>query len=272
MEKKVVSSRFSEKAASYEKYAFVQKKMADHLLRMVTETSDSSRLRSLAEIGCGTGGLTRDLRSYFPDAQYEAVEIAAGMLEQAKKVLQSLDLPCAFILADAEEWVWKQRARSKDLIVSGACFQWFAKPELTLRGIANILAPGAPLLFSTFGPGTFRELHASFAHAHALCGERGVRHGLTFLSSNQWRELLMRAGFTRIEITTQDEMLTYPRVWDFLHAVKAVGASASTEQSNGLGGRRLLTEMTRYYERNYRSEAGIRVTYEVIYVRAVKSK
>lgn len=271
MQKRAISNRFSEKAASYEKYALVQKKMAEQLSQMVTEKTSMCEVHNIVEIGCGTGGLTRTIRKHFPDAHYEVVEIASGMLEQAKKNLWKHGLACSFFQADAEEWVWEQQEKSKDLIVSGACFQWFAKPEKTLEGLGSILKPGAPLFFSTFGPDTFWELHDSFANAHLILGEKGVRHGLEFLSARHWCELLEKAGFTDLEVIRKYERLTYPGVWDFLHAVKAVGASASMEQANGLGRRKLLAEMARYYEQTYKREAGIPVTYEVIYVRAVRS-
>ncbi|MFF0828452.1 malonyl-ACP O-methyltransferase BioC [Brevibacillus sp. NPDC003359] len=271
MQKRTISSRFSEKAASYEKYALVQKKMADHLSQMITEITIENEMRNILEIGCGTGGLTRVIRSHFSDAHYEVVEIASGMLEQAKNNLEQGGLNCSFFHADAEEWVWEQPAKSKELMVSGACFQWFAKPAHTLKGLGRILKPGAPLVFSTFGPDTFWELHDSFANAHAILGEKGVRHGLEFLSARDWYELLKQAGFTDIEVIRKYERLTYPSVRDFLHAVKAVGASASREQGSGLGRRKLLVEMIRHYEQTHKRETGIPVTYEVIYVRAVSS-
>ncbi|MCM3143649.1 malonyl-ACP O-methyltransferase BioC [Brevibacillus sp. MER 51] len=271
MQKRAISSRFSEKAVSYEKYALVQKKMVDHLSQMIIEIANENDVGNIVEIGCGTGGLTRVIRSYFSAAHYEAVEIASGMLEQAKNNLEQQRLICSYFQADAEEWVWEQQAESKDLIVSGACFQWFAKPTHTLKGLARILKPGAPLVFSTFGPDTFWELHDSFANAHAILGEKGVRHGLEFLSARDWREQLKQAGFTDIEIIRKYERLTYPGVRDFLHAVKAVGASASMEQGSGLGRRKLLAEMIQYYEQTYKRETGIPVTYEVIYVRAFSS-
>ncbi|TKI58522.1 malonyl-ACP O-methyltransferase BioC [Brevibacillus antibioticus] len=271
MQKRAISSRFSEKAVSYEKYALVQKKMVDQLRQMVTEITNENEVRNILEIGCGTGGLTLVIRSRFSAAYYEAVEIAPGMLEQAKNNMEQRGLNCSFSQADAEEWVWEQQAKSKDLIVSGACFQWFAKPAHTLKGLGRILKPGAPLVFSTFGPDTFWELHDSFANAHAILEEKGVRHGLEFLSARDWHEQLEQAGFTDIEIIRKYERLTYPGVRDFLHAVKAIGANTSMEQGGGLGRRKLLAEMIRYYEQTYKTETGIHVTYEVIYVRAVSS-
>lgn len=77
------------------------------------------------------------------------------MIAQAQASLARLGLTGSFYQADAEEWVWTQPAACKDLIVSGACFQWFFRPEQTIRGLCRLLAPNAPLYFSTFGPDTF---------------------------------------------------------------------------------------------------------------------
>ncbi|MGV3135919.1 malonyl-ACP O-methyltransferase BioC [Brevibacillus agri] len=270
MHRNTVKHRFSNKAAFYEQYAIVQKEMANRLSAMVQTAIPRDAVASILEVGCGTGGLTRLIRSQYPHADYEAIDLAAGMIAQAQASLARLGLTGSFYQADAEEWVWTQPAACKDLIVSGACFQWFFRPEQTIRGLCRLLAPNAPLYFSTFGPDTFCELHDSFAHAHASLGEKGVRHGLSFLSAEQWLSMLEAAGMSSLRATTQKVVLAYPGVSDFLHAVKAVGANASEDKSAGLGRRRLLLAMMDYYERTYGGEHGVRVTYDLLYISGVR--
>lgn len=272
MGKTTVGNRFNEKASTYDQYALVQKTMAERLLDITVTSVRPETVTHLLEIGCGTGGLSRLLRGHYPDSRYQAMDMASGMLRQAKERLGKEGLECEFVQADIEEWVWEQEGRSRDLIVSGACFQWLLQPAQTLEGIGKLLRPGAPLLFSTFGPRTFEELHASFRYAHMRLGQNDVRHGLSFYSGDQWEAMLAAAGFERIRVSFQQVVLTYPSVLDFLHAVKAVGANASQEKSAGLGHRRLLMEMMRYYERTYASDDGIPVTYDLLYIGANQSR
>ncbi|WP_432775421.1 malonyl-ACP O-methyltransferase BioC [Brevibacillus gelatini] len=261
-----VKHRFSNKAASYEQYAIVQKEMANRLSAMVQTALPRDAVASIQEVGCGTGRLTRLVRSQYPHADYEAIDVAGGMIAQAQASLASLGLTARFCQADAEEWVWTQPAASRDLIVSGACFQWFSRPEQTIRGLCRLLKPNAPLFFSTFGPATFCELHDSFAYAHASLGENNVRHGLAFLAAEQWLSMLEAAGMGSLQAVQQKVVLHYPRVADFLHAIKAVGANTSEDKRAGLGRRRLMLAMMDYYERTYGEEQGVRVTYDLLYI------
>lgn len=266
MWKTAVSNRFSERSGSYEQYALVQKEMAESLLQRVKESIKQREIKRILEIGCGTGGLTCLARSQFPDATYQALDMAPGMLEKAKAKMTQLQQACTFLQGDAEEWVWRQPEESQDLILSSACFQWFSQPGDTLKGLYRLLAPEASLFFSTFGPATFCELHDSFTHAHVSLGEENVRHGLLFSKASEWRAMLLNAGFVSVETTSQKVVLTYPSVRDFLYAVKAVGANTSQEKRAGLGQRKLLIEMMQYYERVYGDVEGIPVTYELLYV------
>lgn len=272
MEKARLKSRFSQKASSYDRYALVQKEMAGQLQKLTCAAVEPDQVARLLEVGCGTAGLTRMLRRHFAESAYQSMDIARGMLEQAEHNLQAEGMACEFLHADIEEWVWEQPPETYDLIVSGACFQWLTHPAKTLRGMAKLLRPGAPLLFSTFGPATFQELHASFGYAHRCLGQNEVRHGLSFVSSKQWERMLRDAGMEDIRTTTRKAVLSYSSVVEFLHAVKSIGANASQEREKGLGQRKLLAEMIGYYERTYAFDHGIPVTYDLLYIQASRSR
>lgn len=272
MWKTAVGQRFHDNASTYDQYALVQMEMAQRLYRLLCTWAGNRKVEKLLEVGCGTGGLTRLVRRSFPDAHYQALDLAQGMLDKARTRLNQEGLDCRFLCADVEEWVWQQEEKSHDLIASSACFQWLSQPAVTLRGLFRMLRPGASLFFSTFGPRTFTELHESFAQAHAVLGQDEVRHGLSFHSASDWKAMLLSAGFDDCLVTSQQVKLYYPGVREFLRAVKAVGANASQEKAPGLGSRRLLAEMIRYYEDIYGSEKGIPVTYDLIYIHGTRGK
>lgn len=273
MWKTTVGQRFDKKASSYDQYALVQKEMAWHLHNLALEAKgDTTSIERLLEIGCGTGGLTRLMRKSFPCADYRALDLAQGMIDLARTRITADGMACEFIHADVEEWVWQQEESSADLIISGACFQWLSRPAETLQGLFRLLRPASSLLFSTFGPRTFTELHDSFAHAHVALGQEEIRHGLTFHSADQWKSMLSNAGFTSVTVETEQVVPTYPDVLSFLQAVKAVGANSSQAQARGLGSRKLLAEMMRYYENTYGCGQGIPVTYDLMYICGRRSR
>ncbi|CAJ1000925.1 malonyl-ACP O-methyltransferase BioC [Brevibacillus aydinogluensis] len=274
MWKAAVSRRFSEKADTYDRYALVQREMAAELAAALeAEMPLTNEVRRVVEVGCGTGGLTSLLRDRCGSAEYLALDIAPGMLEAARRRLGPTGRTCRFVLADVEEWIWKQAEQWADLIVSSACFQWLRQPERTAEGLYRLLRPGGSLLFATFGPRTFWELHDSFSSAYRNLRREPQRHGLSFCTPDEWRAMLDRAGFAGVRIRTREVRLHYPDVRSFLHAVKGIGASTGpASDSAGLGQRRLLTEMMEAYRSRFGGAEGIPVTYELVYVAAERQE
>ncbi|MCM3468965.1 MULTISPECIES: malonyl-ACP O-methyltransferase BioC [Brevibacillus] len=269
MANELVSKRFSAKAATYDQYAVVQQEMASILAKSIF--SGTRQVQSLLEIGSGTGGLTRLLRAQFPLCEYVALDIAPGMVKQARERFRE-DTRIRFELADVERWVWEERSETYDLAASSACFQWLQQPARTAAGLYKLLRPGGQLFFSTFGPGTFQELHRSFDSAYRLLDRPPERHGLSYLTPEQWRDICLGAGFASVESERTRRTLYYPDVRSFLQAVKAIGANAGGKSSGtGLGQRRLLTAMMAEYQRLYGDERGVPVTYELVFIRAKKA-
>ncbi|AJY74717.1 malonyl-ACP O-methyltransferase [Paenibacillus beijingensis] len=175
-----------------------------------------------------------------------------------------------FLAADVETWAAAAPAASFDLIVSNACFQWLRRPEETLGHLRRLLRPGGLLAFTTFGPDTFRELHAAFAAVYCACGLEPQRHGLSFRTVGEWKQMLKQAGFTNVQCDRSLQTECYPTVGDFLHSVKGVGASASEAQApRGLGARRLFAGMYKEYERHFSIPGGVAATNDLLFIHAV---
>ncbi|MCP1305653.1 malonyl-ACP O-methyltransferase BioC [Paenibacillus tyrfis] len=275
-----IRRRFDRSAkASYDAHACVQRVMADKLGRSLARWKQGARATRphLLEIGCGTGLLTEMLQRDWPDAVITALDIAPAMLEAAERRIRSKApsaaanqrLPVNFRLADAEAWAAQAEPMSFDLIVSNACFQWLASPQETLRHLRRLLRPGGLLAFTTFGPETLRELHESFAAVYRSRGLEPQRHGLTFLSAGEWRTLLQHAGFAEVRAESAIRTEGYASVSEFLHSVKATGASASSaDSSRALGWRSLFEGMFREYEERFPAPEGITATYQLLLLQA----
>lgn len=304
IDKSLVRRHFDRHAHEYEQYASVQRGMAERLaalaLRTAQETTaDGERtVRRVLEIGCGTGRLTAQLAAAFPQAQFTCVDLSANMIAAARqklRLLQPDDGRIAFVVGDAEAIVQDGGCALSgrigdtpangaaaaprpgigeasitppfDLIVSNAAFQWFTAPGETIRACVRMLRPdGGALAFSTFGPGTFRQLHAAFAEAERLLGAPPSPHGQSFAGGGDWASFFAEEPGT---FSWSAERVTelHPDVRSFLRSVKRVGAGNAMAGSRAdAGGRRLLESMERVYAERFAAPGGkgIEADYEIV--------
>jgi trans-aconitate 2-methyltransferase len=96
--------------------------------------------RSIADLGCGPGTLTRTLSERWPQAQVVGVDNSPEMLIEAEQV--AIPGRLAFVQADLATWT---SDRPLDLIVSNAALQWVGDHDRLLAHLARMLAPGGTL-------------------------------------------------------------------------------------------------------------------------------
>ncbi|GKU77410.1 malonyl-ACP O-methyltransferase BioC [Paenibacillus sp. L3-i20] len=288
---RVIGQKFSRSAISYDAHAQVQRIMADQLTKSLVKWSSQALVETPAilEIGCGTGTLTQIVMNKWHEAKITAVDLASEMIKVAKERVLSTDNQCAstetldtvcvnqndraervdFIQADIETWVVDAPTSSFDIIISSACFQWLSNPLGTLVHLHRLLKPNGLLLFTTFGPDTFCEMHYAFNKAYRAYGLEPQRHGLSFLSLAQWEILLMQSGYSSVCYDRTIHVKKYASARDFLHCVKAMGAS--TSEAIPLGGhnlRNLFTAMYKEYEDTFSTQGGVTATYDLLLVQS----
>ncbi|PYI50645.1 methyltransferase [Paenibacillus flagellatus] len=278
IDKSLVKKHFDRHAHEYETFADVQLEMAERLAALVSDHPAQRRghTGTILEIGSGTGRLTAMLAAAFPEARIVCVELSGRMIEEARRKLDAAQPGAAgrvsYIEGDAEAVVARLREAGEgtvfDLVVSNAAFQWLDSPGGTAQACARLLRPGGGrLAFSTFGPNTFRQLHAAFARAEALLGLRPAPHGQTFAGKDEWTAWLAGLpGTFRWEERIRTEV--HPDVRTFLHRVKRVGAgNAIAAGPRGVGGRRLIEAMERCYAESFASPdgSGVEADYHIGY-------
>ncbi|MCL6605316.1 MAG: malonyl-ACP O-methyltransferase BioC [Paenibacillus sp.] len=277
-----IRRQFNRSANSYDAHAHVQRMMSDRLAKPFIGWKNKSNIAELniLEIGCGTGTLTEILVNEWPSSSITALDIAPAMIKLAEQRVLSADVNfngirkitsdrLRFILADVEMWAPEAPTASFDIIVSNACFQWLSNPRQTLGHLQRMLRPGGMLKFTTFGPDTFCEMHKAFNEAYRASGMDPQRHGLSFLSTNEWNKLLKESGFSSIYYERSIQMENYASARDFLHSVKAMGASTSEAVTmRGLSSRRLFANMYKEYEDKFSKEDGVVATYDLLLFQA----
>lgn len=153
-----VAERFSNAAERYEQSAHIQRQAAVLFDAWLAGLKLEAPQR-IAEIGCGTGLLTRLLRARFPQAAIEATDLAPAMVEFCRRSLGEQ--------AHIRYRVCNGRTARFDpaahWIVSAMCFQWL----LPLRPVLqHHLAQSRVLAFSLVLDGSF----SAWRTAHAQAG------------------------------------------------------------------------------------------------------
>ncbi len=286
IDKQRVRQHFNRHAHEYDRHALVQERMADQLIELLVAHAEhaATPVRTVLEIGCGTGRLTERLLQVFPNAEVTALDLCENMIDQATHRLAASRVAgrqIRWIVADAEQWPLSSASDKFDLIISNATFQWFNQVEQTMAAYVARLSAEGTLAFATFLPNTFCEMHDAFVRAADKQGIPRTRYGQTFLAAEQWRAMLEKSG-GQWQWREQQYLLYYDTVRAFLDSVKRVGAGnaiaqtsdESQEQNNGetrfgrYPGKQLLQEMMSEYERHHGGcdEHGrnkVKVTYEV---------
>lgn len=106
--------------------------------------------RTVADLGCGPGGLTATLLARWPDAVIWGIDESDEMIDHARRraVIDRL----RFERADASRW---QAPGPLDVIISNACFQWIPDHVALLDHLVPQLAEGGWLAFQV--PNNFDE-------------------------------------------------------------------------------------------------------------------
>ncbi|MEX2461219.1 MAG: malonyl-ACP O-methyltransferase BioC [Paenibacillaceae bacterium] len=279
-----IQRQFNRSSISYDTHAHVQRTMADQLVKSLIGWKNKGFIDEpkILEIGCGTGALTQMVVKEWPSAYITALDVAPEMIKIAvKRVLSAEDHlgtgnstsdRIRFIHADIERWAADAPTSSFDIIVSNACFQWLSNPEETLGHLQRMLRTGGLLIFTTFGPDTFSEMHRSFIEVYRAFGMEPQRHGLSFHSPLQWKFILDISGFSSFNYNRSIHIEKYASARDLLHSVKAMGASASEAVTmKGHSLRRLFTNMYKEYEEKFGIQGGVVTTYDLLIIQSSKN-
>jgi malonyl-CoA O-methyltransferase len=245
---------FERASAGYEAVASLQARIAAELL----ERLELFRLTPgvVLDLGCGTGRVTRELKRRYPHACVIALDLAPGMLREARR----------------HQWPWRRfervcgdalrlplQAGSVDLIFSNLMLQWCEPLPAALAEVRRVLRASGFFAFSTFGRDTLHELRSAWAQAD------GYNHVNHFTDMHEVGDALLRAGLTEPVLDVDRFEVDYPDVLTLMHDLKAIGAHNVTEgRSRTLAGRSRLARVRQAYESFRRGEC-LPATYEVIY-------
>jgi malonyl-CoA O-methyltransferase len=257
-DKRLVRAAFEKAAGRYDEAAVLQREVGTRLMeRLELMKIDPRRV---LEVGSGTGFCSTQLAARYPRAQFIALDIAHGMLRNARQRFgwwRRLRRRPGFVCADAESLPLADA--SVDLLFSNVTLQWCNDPERTFAEFMRVLKPGGLLLFSTFGPDTLKELRAAWRAVD------DAMHVNAFIDMHDLGDGLLRNGFADPVMDREDIVLTYADARTLMDDLKTIGAhNVNRGRRTGLTGKNKLHAMLAAYEQ-FRRDGRLPATYEVIY-------
>jgi malonyl-CoA O-methyltransferase len=255
IDKRRMRRAFERSAADYDNVAVLQQEVGARML----ERLDLVRIdpATSLDVGCGTGQITRDLMRRYRNGHVIAVDSAFAMLRRTRDAAGWWRKPL-LLGGDAESLPLADA--SVDLICSSLTLHWCNDLDQTLHELRRVLAPRGLLLVTMLGPGTLKELRASWAAAD----DRDHVNG--FIDMHDIGDAIMRAGFADPVVDAEVFQVTYPDALALMRDLKRLGAHNSTYgRPRGLTGKNRLQRVYEAYERFRTSDGLLPASYEVIY-------
>lgn len=258
-----IAGRFSAAANTYDREAFVQRSVADKLLRLVDQAIRQVRPERILEVGCGTGVLTRMLGRRYSDMPVLAFDISETMVARARA--SGAGPRVLWAVADARAF---RMGRPAKLIVSSSSLHWISPLDQALMNLRECLADGGQLVCAMMAAGTLVELHeARLRTAPAKRARSRLR------TAAEIRDAAAKSGLEILYDEDQNLQVTYESAEDFLSSLHELGLTGGPVSSSGLPlTRGELDRLADYYNSHYATPGGgVQATYHVVYLRAGKA-
>ena len=259
--KEKVARSFSRAALSYDVFAGLQRDVAVKTVGLLA-IIDSAPTRAL-DIGCGTGTITKELTRLYPKADLFAIDLSHAMVAATNESTKDCK---GFITADLEALPFVDS--TFDTLISSLTYQWSKDLKLAMDEAYRVLAPGGSFVFSTLGPGTFKELRELRADLLNRTGRNGLPPSIKFPSPDILSKTIEAAGFEIKTMRSEEVRREYEDLFALLKTLKGIGAiNPETAEDKSLAQGAILRELSRNYSKNFSTEEDLSIyaTYDLLY-------
>ena len=238
--------------------------------------------KCVLDLGCGPGADFPVLQEQYPDATLVGIDAAFPLLDTARReqsaatssmnrlLKRLLPTKAGMRLARSADLLCSDFARlplrtgSADLVWSNLALHWHPQPDQVFAEWRRVLRIDGLLMFSCFGPDTFKEIRAAFA------GIDRAAHTLNFVDMHDFGDMLVNVGFSTPVMDMETITVTYESIDKMLADVRAWGGNPLLTRRRGLIGRHAWAEVVESLESNRRSDGKIPLTFEVVYGHAFR--
>ena len=208
-----VAHAFSRAAPRYDALATAQRQIRDMLWGSLPP-----RAFNVLDMGCGTGYWTQRLAERYPCAQVTGLDLAPGMLEQAR---QRYGESIHWQPGDAAALPF--RKHEFDLVFSNLAVQWCRDIGVVMTELYRVLTPGGQAHITTLLPGTLEEIAFTWQRPEAL---------LQTPDRTSVERAINESGLTITRQTATSERFYYTDLRAVMDSIKGVGAQLPRTQSN----------------------------------------
>lgn len=253
-----IATRFSAAASTYGRHARVQAAAADHLCTLLPPVLG---LGSLLEIGCGTGHLTRLLKTRYPNHALHVVDTAAAMISICRRSLPN-QAGIQFHVMDAAAFEPDAPLR---LVASNCALHWVEPLETVARRLRGHLRSDGHLVASLMIEPTLGELRSV---RESVAPHKPPRARMR--SESEVLGAVQAAGFRLVHVQRHRYVEKYASAADFLQALHELGVTGgAVSRSHHPLNRAELTALKREYQaRHGDAEGRVCATYEVLFLSA----
>ncbi len=234
------------------------------------------------DAGCGEGADLATLQKHFPQAAMLGLDAAPAMLAAAMQTQVAARSTMNRLL---QQWLPATMGKGKnpsasllcgnfaqlplgmnavDLVWSNLALHWHPQPDRVFAEWRRVLRQDGLLMFSCFGPDTFKELRAAFAAADS------APHALPFVDMHDFGDMLVNAGFSTPVMDMETLTVTYDSVEKMMDDVRAWGGNPLDNRRRGLLGRCAWQRVVEALEQGRRADGKIPLTFELIYGHAFR--
>lgn len=233
---------------------------------------------TLLDAGCGEGDDLFVLRTRFPHAVMCGVDASQTMLALACQRAQEAQSnthqylsrlrarfsgprgigPGNAMLACSNFAQLPLRDASLDMVWSNLALHWHPQPDQVFAEWKRVLRVDGLLMFSCFGPTTFKPLRDVFAglgHTDAL---------LPFVDLHDLGDMLVAAGFATPVLDMEILNITYSSIENLLLDIRAFGGNPLLSRRKALGGKQIWEQMRESLEQHRKPDGKIHLSVEVI--------
>jgi len=228
------------------------------------------------DAGCGEGADLPLLQKTYPAAQIIGIDASPAMLQAARngaaKPASSLNqllnklLPAKagvdLLCGDFAELPFAPG--SIDLVWSNLALHWHPQPDRVFAEWRRVLKIDSLLMFSCFGPDTFKEVREAFADVDLS------PHALPFVDMHDFGDQLVDVGFSTPVLDMEVLTVTYDTPQSLLADVRAFGGNPLSTQRHGLMGKAAWNKALAALERQRRPDGKLGLTFEIIYGHAFR--
>jgi len=269
VDRRQVRRSFARAAADYDRHDFLVREID----RRMQERLDYVRInpRLIVDVGCSRGGSLPGLRQRYGNASVLGVDVVPAMLQAARLVSPGWRRWLAALpgvaaepkLAAADALALPLGQESAGLVWSNLLLHWLDDPLPALAEAHRVLEVGGLLMFSAFGPDTFKELRAAFTDGYA--------HTQRFIDMHDLGDMLVGCGFADPVMDMEVLTLTYDSFDHLLAELRNSGGRCAMQaRRHGLAGRTGWQAARLAYEKLALDDK-LPVTIEVVYGHAWKT-